>query len=74
MPDLTTEALSELIGLNRILLNLTRSKKFPYGSPRHGYDLIAPLDAEGHIDPVSGRSIATIAGFADFGEMRKTRP
>src|ERR1700736_6432012 len=52
MPDLTTEALSELIDLNRILLNLARSKEFPYGSPRHGSDFIAPLDAEGHIDPV----------------------
>jgi hypothetical protein len=45
-------ALTELIDLNRILLNLARSREFPYGSPRHGYDFIAPLDAEGHIDPL----------------------
>jgi hypothetical protein len=44
------EALTELIDLNRILLNLARSKDFPNGSPRHGYDFIAPLDGEGHID------------------------
>ena len=45
-------ALTELIDLNRILLNLARSREFPYGSPRHGYDFIAPLDVEGHIDPL----------------------
>ncbi len=46
------QTLTELIDLNRILLNLARSKEFPYGSPRHGYDFIAPLDPEGHIDPI----------------------
>src|SRR3981189_505693 len=50
--DRTMRALTELIDLNRILLNLARSREFPYGSPRHGYDFIAPLDAEGHIDPL----------------------
>jgi hypothetical protein len=34
----------------RIRLNLARSKDFPAGSANHGYELIAPLDAEGHID------------------------
>lgn len=37
--------------LKRIRLNLARSKEFPNGSARHGYELIAPLDARGHIDP-----------------------
>ncbi|HEU4661327.1 MAG TPA: hypothetical protein VFS63_11755 [Pseudolabrys sp.] len=36
--------------LNRIILNLARSKEFPQGSSRHGYDLVAPLDSQGHID------------------------
>src|SRR6266849_9828722 len=35
----------------RIRLNLARSKEFPSGSARHGYELVAPLDAAGHIDP-----------------------
>jgi hypothetical protein len=35
----------------RITLNLARSKDFPSGSTRHGYEFIAPLDAKGHIDP-----------------------
>ena len=34
----------------RIRLNLARSKEFPQGSPRHGYEFVAPLDAKSHID------------------------
>lgn len=37
--------------LKRIRLNLARSKEFPLGSVRHGYEFIAPLDDKGHIDP-----------------------
>ncbi|TMJ00292.1 MAG: hypothetical protein E6G97_19705 [Alphaproteobacteria bacterium] len=37
--------------LKRIRLNLARSKEFPGGSARHGYEFVAPLDARGHIDP-----------------------
>ena len=37
--------------LKRIRLNLARSKQFPSGSVRHGYEFVAPLDAVGHIDP-----------------------
>ena len=36
--------------LKRIRLNLARSKEHPSGSPRHGYEFVAPLDATGHID------------------------
>ncbi len=36
----------------RIRLNLARSKEFPTGSERHGYEFVAPLDANGHIDVV----------------------
>ena len=35
----------------RITLNLARSKEFPSGSSRHGYEFVAPLDPVGHIDP-----------------------
>jgi len=34
----------------RIRLNLARSKEFPQGSVRHGYEFVAPLDDKGHID------------------------
>ena len=36
--------------LKRIRLELARSKEFPAGSARHGYEFVAPLDAKGHID------------------------
>jgi hypothetical protein len=34
----------------RIRLNLARSKEFPQGSDKHGYEFVAPLDDKGHID------------------------
>jgi hypothetical protein len=34
----------------RIRLNLARSKEFPAGSAEHGYEFVAPLDHQGHID------------------------
>ena len=37
--------------LKRIRLHLARSKEFPDGSSRHGYEFVAPIDAKGHIDP-----------------------
>jgi hypothetical protein len=36
--------------MSRIHLELARTPGFPEGSARHGYDLIAPLTAEGHVD------------------------
>lgn len=35
----------------RIRLHLARSKEFPSGSARHGYEFVAPLDEDGHINP-----------------------
>jgi hypothetical protein len=71
--DRTMETPIELIDLSRILLNLARSREFPYGSPRHGYDFIAPLDSEGTSIRFSGRSIGNTAGFGGFGQARRTR-
>jgi hypothetical protein len=34
----------------RIRLNLARSKEFPQGSARHGYEFVAPLDQNWRID------------------------
>jgi hypothetical protein len=51
--------------LKHIRLELARSKDFPSGSARHGYDLVAPLDAHGHIDPELWR--------AHHGECRVRR-
>src|SRR6202051_4493299 len=48
----TMDMPAELVDLHRIVLNLARSREFPGGSSRHGYDFIAPLDSQGHIDPL----------------------
>jgi hypothetical protein len=37
--------------LKLIRLELARSKEFPDGSATHGYEFVAPLDDEAHIDP-----------------------
>jgi hypothetical protein len=62
------EALVELSDLNRILLNLARSRDFPDGSSRHGYDFIAPLDPQGHIDPVLWRKYRNYCRVRRFWE------
>jgi hypothetical protein len=36
--------------LRRIRLELARSPDFPTGSPRHGYEFVAPLDGRRNID------------------------
>ncbi len=41
--------------LKHIRLQLARSEEFPSGSDRHGYDLVAPLDEKGRIDPARWR-------------------
>ncbi len=41
--------------LKRIRLILARSKAFPVGSTRHGYEFVAPLDADGRLDPGTWR-------------------
>jgi hypothetical protein len=35
--------------LRKVTLHAARSKEFPEGSIRHGYDFIAPLTEDGHI-------------------------
>jgi hypothetical protein len=38
------------MSLDRIRLELARDQGFPDGSNRHGYELVLPLDSQGHID------------------------
>lgn len=42
--------------LYHITLHLARSKEYPEGSPRYGYEITAPLDDEGMLDPAEWRS------------------
>jgi hypothetical protein len=39
------------MSLKTIRLELARTKEFPDGSGRHGYQFVAPLDAKGQLDP-----------------------
>jgi hypothetical protein len=38
------------MSLKRIRLELARTAEFPEGSAQHGYEFVAPLTADGHID------------------------
>ena len=37
--------------LQRITLHLARTPEYPEGSATHGYEIVAPLDGSGHLDP-----------------------
>jgi hypothetical protein len=41
---------SDTATLRKVTLHAARSKEFPEGSIRHGYDFVAPLTEGGHID------------------------
>jgi hypothetical protein len=44
-------------GLSLIVLHLARSREFPDGSARHGYEIIAPLDANGPLDGEAWKAV-----------------
>jgi hypothetical protein len=50
----------------RIRLELARSRDFPNGSSKHGYEFVAPLDAEGRIDPALWRKYRAHCGVRRF--------
>lgn len=52
--------------LKRIRLNLARSKEFPSGSARHGYEFVAPLDSNAHIDAAEWRKHREHCGVRRF--------
>jgi hypothetical protein len=58
--------------LKRIRLNLARSKEFPVGSDQHGYEFVAPLDADGRIDPELWRKYREHCGVRRFWDGEDT--
>jgi hypothetical protein len=59
--------------LYRITLHLARSPAFPDGSARQGYEIVAPLDGERHLDAkawLDQREACTVRRFWD-GEERE---
>ncbi len=45
--------------LQRITLHLARSSEFPEGSAERGYEILAPVDASGHLDSREWRKLRT---------------
>lgn len=45
------------MALRQIRLELARTPDFPEGSPDHGYEFIAPLTADGHIDAKAWKDV-----------------
>jgi hypothetical protein len=43
--------------LRRVRLELARDHEFPNGSSERGYDFIAPLDRQGHIDLAAWKAL-----------------
>jgi hypothetical protein len=39
----------------KVRLELARTKEFPHGNAARGYELVLPLDAEGHLDEAAWR-------------------
>ena len=60
--------------LQRITLHLARSSEFPEGSAERGYEMVAPVDASGHLDPKEWRKLRTQCHvrrfWRDEGERR----
>lgn len=68
------------MSLYRVVLNLARTDDFPEGNSDCGYNFIAPLDDEGHLDPkkfAQSGIACTVARFwqgqdSEFGELIQT--
>ena len=54
------------VELKRIRMTLARTKAFPEGSTRHGYEFVAPLDATGHIDAAAWKSVREMCNVRRF--------
>ncbi len=60
-------------GLKRIHLELARDPAHPDGSPAIGYDLVAPLTADGHLDQTGwakAQDKCTVRHFANAFQER----
>ena len=65
--------------LHRVRLELARCREYPDGSRRHGYEIMAPLDANGLLDAQEwrlghGRGITTVMSFRGSAKRRARNP
>lgn len=54
------------VSLMRIRLELARTREFPEGSAEHGYEIVAPLKADGHIDVEGWRQVKELCHVTRF--------
>ncbi len=57
--------------LKRVRMELARTKEFPDGNAAHGYEFIAPLTADGHLDAkawADHKAECTVTRFAPDDE------
>ncbi|MDQ0469827.1 hypothetical protein [Labrys wisconsinensis] len=52
--------------LHRIILHLARAPDHPDGSDRIGYELLAPLDGDGHLDPIGWQQVRALCHVRRF--------
>ena len=60
-------------GLKRIRLELARDPQYPEGSPAIGYDIVAPLADDGHLDQAAwaaAPAACTVRHFANAFQER----
>ena len=57
--------------LSRIRLELARTPEYPEGSADHGYEFIAPLTAEGHVDAETWRREKKHCGVRRFWGVQR---
>jgi hypothetical protein len=54
------------VSLMRIRLEHARTADFPNGSARHGYEVVAPLTADGHVDVEGWRKVKELCHVTRF--------
>lgn len=58
--------------LYHIRLEMARCKEFPEGNTHRGYDIVAPLDAEGHLDRKAWEKSPASATVMRFWDGERT--
>jgi hypothetical protein len=61
------------MSLMTIRLELGRTREAPEGDPRHGYEFIAPLDRNGHLDAAAWREEKQKCAVRSFRPGRPDR-
>ena len=58
--------------LYHIRLEMARNKDFPEGNVHRGYDIVAPLDADGHLDAAAWKKQPAASTVTRFWDGERT--